>query len=149
MPQGGPFQKPPANHATIQVGSGTVFINGKPAARNGDPALTCNDPADLPVRNGDGGWNCIYWRMRSGETVADRHLLTDIRLRLKRSELRPVYTVATGERRVPKLGARLDLATTTIGQRQSGAGRRPASADPTAANWRRWAIPRTARAFTS
>jgi uncharacterized Zn-binding protein involved in type VI secretion len=49
IPQGGPFQKPPSNQATIQLGSGTVFINGKPAARNGDTALTCNDPADLPV----------------------------------------------------------------------------------------------------
>ena len=49
IPQGGPFQKPPANQATIQLGSGTVFINGKPAARNGDKALTCNDPADLPA----------------------------------------------------------------------------------------------------
>ena len=29
------------------VGSATVKINGKPAARNGDKALTCNDPADL------------------------------------------------------------------------------------------------------
>jgi uncharacterized Zn-binding protein involved in type VI secretion len=45
----GPFQKPPANQATIQLGSSTVFINGKPAARNGDIALTCNDPADLPA----------------------------------------------------------------------------------------------------
>jgi uncharacterized Zn-binding protein involved in type VI secretion len=49
VPQGGPFQKPPANKATIQLGSGTVLINGKPAARNGDKAMTCNDPADLPV----------------------------------------------------------------------------------------------------
>jgi uncharacterized Zn-binding protein involved in type VI secretion len=49
IPQGGPFQKPPANRATIQLGSATVFINGKPAARSGDTALTCNDPADLPV----------------------------------------------------------------------------------------------------
>ena len=49
VPQGGPFQKPPANKATIQLGSSTVTINGKPAARNGDTALTCNDPADLPV----------------------------------------------------------------------------------------------------
>ena len=49
IPQGGPFQKPPANRATIQSGSGTVMINGKPAARNGDTALTCNDPADLPA----------------------------------------------------------------------------------------------------
>jgi uncharacterized Zn-binding protein involved in type VI secretion len=49
IPQGGSFQKPPSNKATIQMGSGTVFINGKPAARNGDIALTCNDPADMPV----------------------------------------------------------------------------------------------------
>jgi uncharacterized Zn-binding protein involved in type VI secretion len=49
IPQGGPFQKPPANRATIQMGSATVLINGKPAARNGDTALTCNDPADLPA----------------------------------------------------------------------------------------------------
>ena len=49
IPQGGPFQKPPSNRATIQVGSTTVTINGKPAARNGDKAMTCNDPADLPI----------------------------------------------------------------------------------------------------
>ena len=49
VPQGGPFQKPPSNQATVQLGSMTVFINGKPAARNGDVAMTCNDPADLPV----------------------------------------------------------------------------------------------------
>lgn len=49
IPQGGPFQQPPSNRATIQLGSATVRINGKPAARNGDKALTCNDPADLPV----------------------------------------------------------------------------------------------------
>lgn len=42
------FQKPPANKATIQRGSVTVKINGKPAARTGDTALTCNDPSDLP-----------------------------------------------------------------------------------------------------
>jgi uncharacterized Zn-binding protein involved in type VI secretion len=49
IPQGGPFQQPPSNRATVQLWSGTVMINGKPAARNGDKALTCNDPADLPV----------------------------------------------------------------------------------------------------
>lgn len=49
VPQGGPFQKPPANRATVQTGSGSVFVNGTPAARNGDTALTCNDPADLPA----------------------------------------------------------------------------------------------------
>jgi uncharacterized Zn-binding protein involved in type VI secretion len=49
VPQGGPFQSPPANRATVRTGSATVLINGKQAARNGDTATTCNDPADLPV----------------------------------------------------------------------------------------------------
>lgn len=49
IPQGGNFQSPPSDKATIQMGSATVFINGKQAARNGDTAMTCNDPADLPV----------------------------------------------------------------------------------------------------
>ncbi len=49
IPIGGTFVIPPANQATIQIGSATVNINGKPAARSGDTALTCNDPADLPV----------------------------------------------------------------------------------------------------
>src|SRR5262245_58145959 len=43
-PPGTTFQKPPANKATIRLGSPTVYINGKMAARNGDPAMTCNDP---------------------------------------------------------------------------------------------------------
>ena len=47
-PPGTGFQKPPSNKATIKIGSPTVKINGKMAARNGDPAMTCNDPADLP-----------------------------------------------------------------------------------------------------
>ena len=45
---GSSFEKPPSNKATVQSGSATVKINGKPAARNGDTALTCNDPSDLP-----------------------------------------------------------------------------------------------------
>lgn len=49
IPQGGPFQRPPSNRAQLIVGSPTVFINGKPVVRNGDTALTCNDPVDLPV----------------------------------------------------------------------------------------------------
>jgi len=49
IPQGGPFQKPPTNKGNIMMGSPTVKINGKMAARNGDTAMTCNDPADLPV----------------------------------------------------------------------------------------------------
>lgn len=48
IPQGGPFQKPPSNKGQIVTGSARVMINGKPAARNGDTAMTCNDPADLP-----------------------------------------------------------------------------------------------------
>jgi uncharacterized Zn-binding protein involved in type VI secretion len=46
-PPGTSFQKPPSDKATVQVGSATVTIGGKAAARNGDAALTCNDPADL------------------------------------------------------------------------------------------------------
>ena len=49
IPQGGSFQKPPTNKGQIIMGSATVMINGKPAARNGDTAQTCNDPTDLPV----------------------------------------------------------------------------------------------------
>jgi uncharacterized Zn-binding protein involved in type VI secretion len=48
IPIGGSFSKPPTNKAQIITGSPTVMINGKPAARNGDTALTCNDPVDLP-----------------------------------------------------------------------------------------------------
>ena len=47
-PPGTLFQRWPANRATVQTGSATVRINGQPAARNGDRALTCNDPVDLP-----------------------------------------------------------------------------------------------------
>lgn len=49
IPQGGPFQSPPSDSGEIMMGSTTVMINGKPAARTGDTALTCNDPADAPV----------------------------------------------------------------------------------------------------
>lgn len=47
-PPGTAFQNPPSNKATIKLGSQTVMINGKGAARAGDTALTCNDPTDLP-----------------------------------------------------------------------------------------------------
>ena len=49
QPPGVSFQMQPSNKATIQIGSQTVRINGKMAARNGDPALTCNDPGDVPI----------------------------------------------------------------------------------------------------
>jgi len=50
IPIGGPsFQIPPMNQGTIIAGSATVRINGKPAARNGDKANTCNDPTPMPV----------------------------------------------------------------------------------------------------
>lgn len=46
-PPGNAFQNPPSNKATIKRGSTSVKINGKMAARNGDAAMTCNDPVDL------------------------------------------------------------------------------------------------------
>jgi uncharacterized Zn-binding protein involved in type VI secretion len=49
IPQGGTFVNPPKNQGRIILGSATVFMNNKPAARSGDTALTCNDPVDLPV----------------------------------------------------------------------------------------------------
>jgi uncharacterized Zn-binding protein involved in type VI secretion len=48
-PPGTSFQKSPANKGTVKMGSAKVKINGKAAARNGDIAETCNDPADLPI----------------------------------------------------------------------------------------------------
>ncbi|RQH18196.1 PAAR domain-containing protein [Okeania hirsuta] len=48
-PPGTAFQNPPANKGTVKIGSPTVNINGKSAARNGDIAETCNDPVDAPV----------------------------------------------------------------------------------------------------
>ena len=48
-PPGTALQQPPPNNAAIKLGSATVRINGKQAARNGDMATTCNDPNDLPA----------------------------------------------------------------------------------------------------
>ena len=48
-PPGTAFSKPPANQGTVQMGSPTVRINGKAAARTGDPVMTCNDPVDAPT----------------------------------------------------------------------------------------------------
>jgi len=48
-PPGVSFQKPPANRGTVQIGSASVRIGGKAAARAGDPVITCNDPADAPM----------------------------------------------------------------------------------------------------
>ncbi len=49
VPESGSFANPPTNQATIVMGSPTVAFDGKPAARNGDKAMTCNDPAPLPI----------------------------------------------------------------------------------------------------
>lgn len=49
VPIGGAFVNPPMNRGEIIKGSATVTINGKPAARSGDMAKTCNDPAEMPV----------------------------------------------------------------------------------------------------
>jgi len=48
-PPGTSFSSPPSNEGTIKIGSPTVKINGKAAARNGDAAETCNDPSDALV----------------------------------------------------------------------------------------------------
>jgi uncharacterized Zn-binding protein involved in type VI secretion len=48
-PPGVSFQRPPTNQGTVFMGSTTVLIGGKAAARAGDPVTTCNDPTDQPV----------------------------------------------------------------------------------------------------
>lgn len=48
-PPGTSFQSSPSNKGTIKMGSQTVKINNKAAARSGDTAETCNDPKDMPV----------------------------------------------------------------------------------------------------
>jgi uncharacterized Zn-binding protein involved in type VI secretion len=48
-PPGTSFVVPPLNKGVVASGSASVFINGKPAARNMDKALTCNDPAPVPI----------------------------------------------------------------------------------------------------
>lgn len=49
VPQGGPFQVPPTGIGEVIMGSTTVLINGKPAARVGDKCNTCQDGAPAPV----------------------------------------------------------------------------------------------------
>ena len=49
VPTGGPFQNPPNNQGTIKKPSGSVLFEDKPAARMGDMAETCNDPAPAPI----------------------------------------------------------------------------------------------------
>jgi uncharacterized Zn-binding protein involved in type VI secretion len=48
VPPAGSFQNPPTNEGIVMLGSATVLIGGKPAARNNDPVLTCADPAPTP-----------------------------------------------------------------------------------------------------
>jgi uncharacterized Zn-binding protein involved in type VI secretion len=48
-PPGTSFTRPPSNRGIVQLGSTTVLINNRQAARLGDPVRTCNDPVDLPV----------------------------------------------------------------------------------------------------
>ena len=45
--QGPPLSKAPSNKGAIRSGSVTVKINGKAAARDGDPADTCSDGPPL------------------------------------------------------------------------------------------------------
>ena len=46
IPTGGSFVSPPDDKATIAQGSSSVNIGGKAAARDGDPADTCNDDGE-------------------------------------------------------------------------------------------------------
>jgi len=48
IPAGGSFQKPPDNQASVMTGSASVLIEDQQAARHGDTATTCNDPAPAP-----------------------------------------------------------------------------------------------------
>lgn len=60
VPAAGPFQRPPSNTATVHVGTAKVLVNNKPAARVGDQAMTCNDPADAPQGVIVGGATVLY-----------------------------------------------------------------------------------------
>ncbi len=46
-PPGTSFTVPPTNKGTILMGSTTVMINKKPAARTGDQAQTCGEPPNM------------------------------------------------------------------------------------------------------
>jgi uncharacterized Zn-binding protein involved in type VI secretion len=48
LPPGVAFQFLPSFEGRITLGSATVLINGMPAARAGDPAITCNEPPIPP-----------------------------------------------------------------------------------------------------
>jgi len=47
VPPGTSFVRTPANRGVVSRGSGSVTINGRAAARQGDPVRSCNDPVDL------------------------------------------------------------------------------------------------------
>jgi uncharacterized Zn-binding protein involved in type VI secretion len=49
---GGSFVTPPSNKGVITSGSPAVFINGKAAARHGDPADACDIPGGTVIATG-------------------------------------------------------------------------------------------------
>ncbi|MET9274185.1 PAAR domain-containing protein [Kribbella sp. NPDC003557] len=49
VPAGGTFARQPDNRGTLIALDPMVLVNGKPLARAGDKALTCNDPAPAPT----------------------------------------------------------------------------------------------------
>lgn len=55
VPSTGPFQVPPTNQGTVQIGSATVLAGGQPVARVGDTVMTCNDPVPAPTSSITGG----------------------------------------------------------------------------------------------
>jgi uncharacterized Zn-binding protein involved in type VI secretion len=52
VPPSGSFAAQPSNQAKIVNGSSSVNINGKPAARTGDPATACDLPGARVVAAG-------------------------------------------------------------------------------------------------
>ena len=64
----------------------TVKINGKMAARNGDTAMTCNDPTDLPIgqiiARSIGVGRIVYDDHMSGECGVLDHLRSQFALRV-------------------------------------------------------------------
>jgi uncharacterized Zn-binding protein involved in type VI secretion len=49
--QGGSWVNAPKDSAKVTGGSSSVFINGKPAVRDGDPADTCDTTGAVEVQN--------------------------------------------------------------------------------------------------
>jgi uncharacterized Zn-binding protein involved in type VI secretion len=54
------FVSPPANRGVVFLGSDTVAIGGRPAARLGDRVRTCNDPIDVTMGSVTSGASTVF-----------------------------------------------------------------------------------------